>query len=56
MASKDTKKKVEETIETEPKKKDSDLTLSRLDTPVVEKREPVETHIGPNNIFTVITY
>jgi len=53
---KDTKKKEVEEIKEEPKKKDSDLTLSRLDTPVVEKREPVETHIGPNNIFTVITY
>ena len=56
MAKETKKKEVEETKAEEPKKKDSDLTLSRLDTPTVEKREPVTTHVGPNNIFTVITY
>lgn len=53
---KDTKKKEVEETKEEPKKKDSDLTLSRLDTLTVEKREPVITHAGQNNIFTVITY
>ena len=58
MAKKKMEKKEELVIENkeEVKKKDSDLILSRFDTPTYEDREPVVTKTGPNNIFTVVSY
>ena len=52
MAKKKEKEEVKEVVE----KKDSDLILSRFDTPTKEEREPVTTVTGPNNMFKVITY
>jgi len=56
MAKKKVEKKEEVAMEEVVEKKDSDLVLSRFDTPTYEKREPVVTKTGPDNIFTVVSY
>lgn len=43
-------------VKEEVEKKSSDLTLSRLDKPTYEERDPVTTKGGPQNMFTIVTY